>query len=162
MQREMITTDQLQKRSARVSGWVVLFALGLLMVVNIVVVLLEGGASQFVLDTGVSWNEFAAAYPGIAATYTLSQRLMFLYFAALGLFTMVIAYFGLRSGRRWAWYILWLLPAILVLTALLTAQSRRPEIGVLYGGFALWAVIGLLLSGRGALRKHVQREGIVP
>ena len=43
---------------------------------------------------------------------------------------------------------MWLLPITLALTALLMTQARQPELPVLYGGFALAAVIGLLLPVR--------------
>ena len=142
----MIAARQSQQRVGRAYAWVILFVLGLLLVLNIVIVVwIEDGANQFELDTGVAWNEFAAAYPSIATSYILTQRLLYLSFAALALFAVVITYFGFRPGHRWAWYAMWLLPATLALTALLTTQSRRPELAIMYAGLALLAVAGLLL-----------------
>ncbi len=124
-------------------------ALGILLVVNILIVAgVEDHALEFKKDTGVAWDEFTAAYPGVAASYIQEQRLLYMGFASLALFALVITYFGFRQGHRWAWFAMWLLPITLTLAALLLSQSRRPEIGAFYGGFTGVAVIGLLLPIR--------------
>ena len=145
----MITARQSREKAYQNYGWIILFALGILLVLNILIlVAFESGAVQFSEDTGAAWAEVTAAYPGVAAAYMLNQHLLFLGFVSLALFGLVITWFGLRQGQRWAWYALWLLPMTLTFTALLMTQARQPELPVLYGGFALAAVIGLLLPIR--------------
>ena len=145
----MIRAQQSQERAYQKYAWVILFALGVLLVVNIVIVAgVEDHASEFQKDTGVTWQEFTAAYPGVANAYVLNQQLLYVGFTSLALFALIIIYFGFRQGQRWAWYAMWLLPAMLTLPAMLLSQSRRPEIGAFYGVFTIAAVIGLLLPIR--------------
>lgn len=145
----MITAQQSQEKAYQKYAWVILFVLSILMVLNILIVAgVEDYATQFRLDTGVEWDEFTAAYPGVAAAYVLIQRLLYVGFVSLALFALFIAFFGFRQGHRWAWYGMWLLPAALLLTAILLAPSRQPELGAFYGGFTAVAVIGLLLPIR--------------
>jgi hypothetical protein len=145
----MKMAQPLQEKAYQRYAWVILFLLSTLLVVNIVIVAaIEDHAHEFQEDTGITWNEFAAAYPGVANAYLLSQRLLYVGFTSLALFALIITYFGFRQGQRWTWFAMWLFAGALVLTALLFAPSKRPEIGVLYGAFALITVIGLLLPIR--------------
>ena len=150
----MTTAHPSQERAYQKYAWVILFVLGILLVVNIVVVAFESGATQFNEDTGAAWDEFATVYPGVAAAYTLDQRLLLVGFASLALFSLVITWCGLRQGQRWAWVALWLLPIAFAVTAILATQGRRSELPVLYGGLALVAVIGLLLPIRKFFRQQ--------
>jgi len=151
----MKTALVLQEKAYHKYAWIVLFALGVLLVVNILVVAgVEDHVAEFAKDTGVAWDALTAAYPGVAAAYTLNQRLLYVGFASLVLFGLVITWFGFRPGHRWAWFAMWLLPITLASTALLMTQSRQPELPVLYGGFAIVAVIGLLLPIRKFFRKR--------
>jgi hypothetical protein len=145
----MITARQSQESAYQKYAWVILLALGILLVLNILIVAgFEDRANEFKGDTGVALDEFTAAYPGVANAYILTQRLLYVGFASLTLFALVITQFGFRQGHRWAWFAMWLLPITLALTALLFAPSRRPEIGAFYAGFPPVAVIGLLLPIR--------------
>ena len=151
----MITAHQSPEKAYQKYAWVILFVLGVLLVLNILIVAaFVSGGNDFKADTGATWNEFAAAYPGIAAAYVLEQRLAYTGFASVALFALVIAYFGFRQGYRWAWFAMWLLPITLVLMAMLLFLSRRPDIGAFYGGLTLVAVIGLLLP----IRKFFPRQ----
>lgn len=146
----MRTTQPLQGKAYQRYAWVLLFLLGTLLVVNIVVVAgVEDHTQQFQEDTGTTWQEFAAAYPGVADAYVQNQHLLFLCFASVALFAVIITYFGFRNGNRWAWYAMWLLPAMLAVTTILVIPARQTELPILYGGFTLVAVIGLLLAFRG-------------
>jgi hypothetical protein len=145
----MKMAQPLQEKAYRRYAWAILFLLSTLLVVNIVIVAgIEDHAYEFQEDTGTTWQEFAAAYPGVASAYVLSQRLQYVAYTSLALFALVITYFGFRQGQRWAWFAMWLFAAALVLTAALFAPSKRPEIGVLHGAYATVTVIGLLLPIR--------------
>jgi lipoprotein signal peptidase len=145
----MITARPPQEKTYQKYAWVILLALGILLVVNILIVAgVEDHALEFEKDTGVAWHVFTATYPGVAASYIQEQHLLYIGFASLALFALVITYFGFRQGDRWAWFAMWLLPFTLTLAALLLSQSRRPLIGAFYGVFAIVAVIGLVLPIR--------------
>ncbi|MCC7451763.1 MAG: hypothetical protein IT324_30420 [Anaerolineae bacterium] len=152
----MTTVHQSPEKAYQRYAWVILFLLGILLVVNIVVVAgVEDHVHEFQEDTGTAWNEFAAAYPSVADAYVQNQRLLFLCFASVALFAVIITYFGFRNGNRWAWYAMWLLPATLTVTTIWMIPARQTELPILYGGFTLVAVIGLLLP----IRKFFPREG---
>jgi hypothetical protein len=145
----MRTEHSSQEKPYEKYAWVILFLLSaLLLVIILIVAGLEDHALEFQKDTGVAWEELMAAYPGVAASYTLNLRLLYVAYASLSLFSLVVSYFGLRPGHRWAWYALWLLPAALALTAILLASGRQPDVGAIYGAFAVVVVVGLLLPIR--------------
>ena len=146
----MINAVQSQEKAYQKYAWVILFVLSILLVVNIAfVAVFEDHPSEFGKDTGATWSAFTSAYPDVAAAYTFQQHLVYAAFASLALFALLASYFGLRKGDRWAWFSLWLLPAMLILTTLLFfLQSRQPAVGFVYGIYALVAVIGLLLTYR--------------
>jgi hypothetical protein len=145
----MTTAHHSSERAYQKYAWVILLALSILLLVLILIVAgIEDHALEFQKDTGVAWDELMAAYPGVAAAYTLNLRLLYVGYASLPLFSLVVTYFGLRPGHRWAWYALWVLPAALTLTAILLASGRQPGVGAIYGSFAVVAVVGLLLSYR--------------
>ena len=145
----MTTVRQSQEKAYQKYAWLILVVLGVLLLLIILISAgFEDHAAEFAKDTGTAWDTFSTAYPGIAAAYTLNLRTMYVGYAGLGLFVLVLSWFGLRQGQRWAWYGLWLLPITMALVTLLFAQSRRPEIGAIYAGFAVLAVIGLLLPYR--------------
>ena len=152
----MTTEHQSQERVYQKYAWVILFLLSILLLVNITfVALFEDHPSEFAKDTGATWSALTSAYPGVAAAYTFQQHLVYAAFASLALFAVLTSYFGLRKGYRWAWFSLWLLPAMLILTTLLFfLQSRQPGVGFIYGTYALVSVIALLLPGRKILSRQ--------
>jgi hypothetical protein len=145
----MTTAHQTQEKAYQKYAWVILFLLSILLVVNIVIVAgVVDHASEFQEDTGVTWQELMAAYPGVANAYVLNQQLLYVGFTSLALFALVITYFGVRHGYRWAWFAMWLFAVTLALTAILFNPSKRPDPGIVYAGFAMVTVIGLLLPIR--------------
>ena len=98
-------------------GWLVFVALGLLwVVVGFYQAFLPDGLAENDAPhiTGMSWSELKASSP--AAT-----ELVRWFYGALGLLKMswsflvlAITLTGYRRGEKWAWYTLWLVPAILV------------------------------------------------
>jgi cytochrome bd-type quinol oxidase subunit 2 len=145
----MKTTQALPEKAYEKYAWVILVLLSILLVVNIVIVAgVADHASEFQEDTGVTWQQFTAAYPGVANAYLLNQQLLYVGFIGLALFALIITYFGVRHGHRWAWFATWVFAAALALTAILFNPSKRPDPGVVYAAFAAVTVIGLLLPIR--------------
>jgi hypothetical protein len=128
-------------------GWIILFVLAILMVLNSLFFGLRGVTPEFFeVDTGVAWTSFSADYPTVATHLDLAERLNGSGYAGTALFAAVLAFFGLRSGARWAWNALWIFPGVLSLGALWFFTHNQAGIGAFYVGTALVAILGLVLS----------------
>jgi len=102
-------------------GWLWYLALGLLWLVvglnqlSTPQVLLEGDAQHI---TGMSLNELESSSP---EAYNL---ILWLYMGlgnlkiSWSLFVIAVTLTGYRNGEKWAWYTLWLVPSILVGSAI--------------------------------------------
>jgi hypothetical protein len=104
--------------------------------------------------TGLSWNELQAVSPGAANLIDLKFRTDGAALATLALLSAAICLTGWRRGERWAWYVLWAIPAWMALTALFTWSAvKHPEYGtpipVISGAIflVLWVTV-LALSYR--------------
>ena len=101
-------------------GWVVYFALGLLwLVVGLVQVfspdeLLETDAQ---LITDMSWSELKAMSPVATEMISFHYGHMGLLKTSWSLLVIAITLTGYRKGEKWAWYTMWLAPALLVWNA---------------------------------------------
>jgi len=105
-------------------AWVILLALGLLwLVVGFFSVFLPEGVFETDVQsvTNMPWSELKASSP-VAADFVI-----FIY-GQLGLlklswsfFVLAITLTGYRKGEKWAWYIMWSVPILLVSNALFSA-----------------------------------------
>lgn len=105
-------------------GWVILFALGLLwLVVGIVAVFQPEGIfetdAQSVTD--IPWSELKASNPEAANFVIFVYGQMGLLKIGWSIFVLAITLTGFRNGEKWAWYLMWSVPAFLVCDALYTA-----------------------------------------
>ena len=101
-------------------GWEVFLFLGLLWVVVGIVPVFSPGEllrTEAQLITGMSWNELKASSP-------IATDLVRFHYGGMGLLKMswsflvlAITLTGYRKGEKWAWYTLWLVPALLVCNA---------------------------------------------
>jgi hypothetical protein len=127
-------------------AWIILFALGLLLSLSTLAILV-GGANppmQFEVDTGVPWAVFAGDYPTVATLVSLQELLIGTGFLSGSLFATIVAFSKYRRGERWAWYIMWILPGMLGLAALLFFTHAQAYVGYYYLGAVALAVLGLL------------------
>ena len=102
-------------------GWTVFLCLGLLwMVVGLYQVFSPGELlnTDAQLITCMSWNELKTSSP-------LATDLVRFHYGSMGLlktswsfFVLAITLTGYRKGEKWAWYMLWLAPLILVWSAM--------------------------------------------
>ena len=102
-------------------AWVILLAAGLLwLVVGIVAVyqpegIFEGDAQSV---TNIPWSELKASSP-VAANFVIFIYVqMGLLMISWALFVIAITLTGYRKREKWAWYIMWSVPAHLVSNAL--------------------------------------------
>ena len=95
------------------TGWVILLVLAILMTLN-----------HFVL------------------IFALDEPDLFIGYTAFNLYAVLVIYFPLRQGQKWAWLSTWILPIGLAMPALLS----DPNIAIFYYSVAAGCVLGLLLS----------------
>jgi hypothetical protein len=148
------TGSELTKpKASHKAGRMIVFVLAFLMVLNSLFFGLMGVTPEFFeVDTGVSWSSFSADYPTVATHLDLAERLNGSGFAGTALFAAVLAFFGLRSGARWAWKALWIFPGVLSLGAVWFFTHNQAGIGAFYVGAAIVAILGLVLSYRSVHR----------
>lgn len=108
------------ERAREKYGWMVYLGLGLLwLVVGLYQVfspeeLLEDDAQHI---TGMSWIELKASNPAATRLVRFQYGGMGLLKTSWSLLVLVITLTGYRKGEKWAWYTLWLVPALLVWNA---------------------------------------------
>ncbi len=142
-------SDLTKPKASHRAGRLIVFVLAILMVLNSLFFGLAGVTPEiFEIDTGVEWSRFSADYPTVARHLDLAERLNGSGYAGTALFAAVLAFFGLRSGTRWAWYALLIFPGVLSLGALWFFTHEQAGIGAFYAGAALVALLGLALSYR--------------
>lgn len=130
-------------------AWLILFVLAVLLTLNTAFILVRGtDPAVFEMDTGVAWAEFSSAYPTVATFVTLMERLLAAGLMGFGVFAAIVTILKYRTGERWAWYTMWLLPGMLALLATLLYLHDQAYVGVYYAGATVIAVLGLLLPIR--------------
>ena len=88
-------------KTIRTSGWVLVFAVGLLQTVSAVFLLAFSGPSTFEADTGVSWAALSEQFPTVADQFSMVQQASLVGTLALGLISLAVTFFALRNGQRW-------------------------------------------------------------
>jgi hypothetical protein len=133
--------------------WVLLFASSAFLPIYAAIILglvLLGGRDF----SGNKWAELVAFSPSAAAYFVISAVSIL----GLGLFGMAVSRFGFRSGQRWAWYVLWYLPAFGVLGEIadFSIQGTHAVSFLLVG---VLSVVGLLLPFRRFFPKDKPADG---
>ena len=105
-------------------AWVILLALGLLwLVVGIVAVFDPAGVFEADAQavTNMPWSELKASSPVAADFVIFVYGQMGLLKISWSFFVIAIVLTGYRRGEKWAWYIMWSVPLLLVSDALFSA-----------------------------------------
>lgn len=145
-----MTAEVMGTTTARKSrAWAVLFGLGILLVLNMLFLLIVGGGEdQFETDTGIAFSEVDQAYPEVANQVVAQEKLLSVGYLGFAAFVCVLAYFPYRSGEKWSWYGMWIMPGILGLTAGVMFIYGSAGLGAFYAAFAVLGLIPLLMSRR--------------
>jgi len=101
-------------------AWVVFLFLGLLWVVVGLVQVFGPGEllrTDAQLITGMSWSELKASSPVATDLVRFHYGGMGLLKTSWSFLVLAITLTGYRRGEKWAWYTLWLVPALLVWNA---------------------------------------------
>jgi hypothetical protein len=128
-------------------GWLPLFGVALMQTVAALMLMMTSGARRFEEDTGVAWAELSAVFPTAARQIAGMQQNLLVFGLVIGLFSLLVCYFAFRTGQRWAWFAMWLLPATIAAGAVVLAQMNdQLALALMGGAFSLAAVAGLLVS----------------
>ena len=115
-----VTTEKFYEKYA----WVILLTLGLLwLVVGIVAMYQPEGifGTDAKSVTNMPWSELKASSPMAAKFVKFIYGQMGLLKISWSLFVLAITLTGYRRGEKWAWYIMWLVPFLLVSDAIFSA-----------------------------------------
>jgi peptidoglycan/LPS O-acetylase OafA/YrhL len=102
--------------------------------------------SDFAATTGVDWEEFSSANPEAAEYLAREARILGIGYMGFALFALAIIWSRLRRGDPWAAKVLWILPVLLALTALVFLVGDGSSLAVLYGAMAVVVAVPLLAA----------------
>jgi hypothetical protein len=126
-------------------AWILLFVMGLLLVLlgvsYIVIALPERSGSELALREGRVYTAalLEQAPPQLALVVGVSERSGGIFEAGFGLFVLAVTWSRFRQGDRWAWWVLWLLPAALLAECLNVARA-----GAILGPLPVFVVVPVL------------------
>ena len=127
-------------------AWLIIFVFGLLWVVASPIQL--SGAPpdppSSEVTTGLKLDQLASKVPGIMNYIAGIDRQMGNFMLTMGVLIMGIAAVPYRKGEKWAWYISWILPVVLVIQL---ANSFLSTPGGGLGWQLDFSVIFVLLAG---------------
>lgn len=133
------------------AGWLMTSGVALLQVLAGSMLLVFSGPETFEADTGVLWSDLTGAYPTIATQFTMVRQSSLIGTLGIGLFALLVSINALRTGQRWAWFALWILPLSIAPGALSLLQAENQAgPGILGFLLAFLAATGIGLSARRA------------
>ena len=137
-------------------AWIILFAIGIL-------VLVGGVPHAFGINTdpetaeriiGMTLNEFKVSSPGFFDLYTYYFRFGGWSDVGVAFFIMAISLTAYRKGEKFAWYILWFIPAFFIGCAAITMSTTTMNVEsglsllLPITMFVILSLLGLLLPYR--------------
>ena len=140
----------------RERAWIIFFVLGVLAVVTAPIMLLGNPPNPPSPEgsTGLTSDEIAVRVPGIADYIGSISRQLGNFMLAFGVLLMGVAAGPLRRGERWAWFVAWMVPVLLVIQLL---NSRGGHGWQLDLGVLAVTVAGLVASYRKFFPKRERR-----
>jgi len=86
-----------------------------LLVIFVIILFLIDGEDQFMYgDYGAAWTMLQSKYPNVAVDFAHSVKSNLSTALGVGLYSLTIIKFAFKNKERWAWFALWILPAILI------------------------------------------------
>jgi hypothetical protein len=143
----MIIEQESSRSRAAKWGWGILLAISALLVLNGASWFFMGGSlSTFEQDTGVSLAEFRQAYPTVANSIAVNARQMAIWFMAIGLLALTIAWQGFKYRSRWAWNTTWTLVGAPAAVGANMLAGGELTYGSMVVGLAVAALVGQVLA----------------
>jgi hypothetical protein len=109
--------------------------------------LIAGGHDFMLTDFGGAWIMLTRQYPNVAEDFLHTVKSNLIESLEVGLFSLTILKFAFKRRERWAWFIMWLLPASMI-EDILYGISKRSGFDYFFGGLVTVAVLGLLIAFR--------------
>jgi hypothetical protein len=98
--------------------------------------------------TGLTWEQIVSQSPAAAKSTSYFIGQFGIAEAGFGLLTMGISALGYRKGERWAWYVLWFVPIILLGYVVTNFLAGTGTFWVELSVTLIVALLGLLLPIR--------------
>lgn len=112
---------------------------------------LPGGPDAVASTTGVPWNEVVADDETAVTLLRGVSRVTGLAFLSLGILVVTMASIPFRSGQRWAWLALWVVPAFMFGLLL---HERKGDFVAMPAILLILSLVALLLPARTFLAKR--------
>ena len=139
-------------------GWLLLGFVAGLQTLSALMLLLFSGPGTFEADTGVAWETLTDVFPTVATQFANAQQASLVGTLGIGLFSLIVTYFAFRTGERWSWFAMWIMPLSMVPSTISLAITENQWGVAIFGGLLiLVAIIGLFL-GRGNLNHQPHRS----
>ena len=138
-------------------AWIIFFVFGLLAVISAPIQFLGKPPNPPSPEgmTGLTLDEMAARMPGILGYIGGISRQLGNFMLVMGVLTMGLAAGPYRKGEKWAWYISWIYPVLLVIQ-LANSFATGGFLWQLDFGFLFVILAGLFMP----FRKFFPREPV--
>lgn len=142
-------------------AWLLFFILGVVAVIGAPILLLGNPPDPPSPEafTGLSSDEIAARIPGMAGYVSSISTQLGNFILASGVFMAAIAVGPFRRGERWAWYVFWVVPLMLLIQFLNSRGGLGWQLDI---GLFFVMIAGLLWPYRRFFPKKVRLDGGVP
>lgn len=137
-------SDEVQPSQRQSRAWMILFILGALTVSAAPINLLGNPPNPPSAEnsTGLSADEISARIPGMADYIASISRQLGNFMLAFGVLLMGVAAGPFRRGERWAWFVSWSAPLMLLIQLLNSRGGQGWQLDL--GGLAV--VVGGLVA----------------
>ena len=144
-------TDRITEKAYEKHAWILLFAIGLLVLVSSFPLLfgVDPDPARIEGIVGMTMSELRASNPEFLDLITFSVRTYGLVSLAWSFLIIAISVTAYRKGEKWAWYAFWSLPAFYIAsTAILLSVGPTPLELILLPLLVILSLLGLLLPYR--------------
>ena len=131
------------------NAWILFFALGIVSIAFSLLFILLGGSLLDLLEirgvTGMTWDTLVASSPKLANEISLVARAGYGFSNLLGAVLLAaVSWKSYRTGERWAWYAMWIVPIALGSIAITGLSAGAGGWPIFFGLFII-ALLGVLL-----------------
>ena len=125
-------------------SWITLVVISALLVAfGLFVLFSPVDPNDFEATTGLSWSAYSSANAEAAGYLEREARLLAVSFIGVGLFSLALAWYGVREGSDLAVKAMWILPVILVGSAVVFFLGEGTALGWYYAGIAVIAALAV-------------------
>ena len=131
------------------NAWILFFVLGIVSIAFSLLFILLGGSLLDLLEirgvTGMTWDQLVASSPKLANEISLVARAGYGFSNLIGAVLLTaVSWKSYRTGERWAWYAMWIVPIALGSIAITGLSAGAGGWPIFFGLFIV-ALLGVLL-----------------